>query len=223
LLTVEDPVEYPVTGIGQIQIATKVGLTFAAALRSILRLDPDIILVGEIRDHETLDIAIEAALTGHLVLSTLHTNDAVSAISRMAEMGAARHQIAATLVGVLAQRLVRKVCPHCVHPIEATADEREFLGVTPDEPLLLRRGVGCDLCDGIGYKGRMGVYEVLEVGGELPDAITTGQSTLDLWRLARREGMGTLLEDGKAKVLAGHTTAAEIQRVIGLREKGTMS
>jgi type IV pilus assembly protein PilB len=219
LLTVEDPVEYPVAGIGQIQIASKVGLTFAAALRSILRLDPDVILVGEIRDHETLEIALEAALTGHLVLSTLHTNDAVSAISRMAEMGAPRHQIAATVVGVLAQRLVRKNCPHCVKPLAPTVEERDFLGIGDDD-VLLRRGVGCDLCDGIGYKGRMGVYEVLEVSGELADAITGGASTLDLWRLARAGGMGTLLEDGKAKVLEGHTTCQEIQRVIGFREKG---
>jgi type IV pilus assembly protein PilB len=219
LLTVEDPVEYPVAGIGQIQIASKVGLTFAAALRSILRLDPDVILVGEIRDHETLEIALEAALTGHLVLSTLHTNDAVSAISRMAEMGAPRHQIAATVVGVLAQRLVRKNCPHCVKDVVPTAEEREFLGVGGQE-VMLRRGIGCDLCDGIGYKGRMGVYEVLEVGGELADAISAGGSTLDLWRLARQHGMSTLLEDGKAKVLEGHTTCQEIQRVIGFREKG---
>lgn len=219
LLTVEDPVEYPVAGIGQIQIASKVGLTFAAALRSILRLDPDVILVGEIRDHETLEIALEAALTGHLVLSTLHTNDAVSAISRMAEMGAPRHQIAATLVGVLAQRLVRKVCPHCVKPVEPTPEERAFLALGQD-PVLLRRGTGCDLCDGVGYKGRMGVYEVLETNAEMADAIVAGQSTLDLWRLARRSGMGTLLEDGKAKVVEGHTTVQEVQRVIGLREKG---
>ncbi|MDB5099663.1 MAG: putative type secretion system protein HxcR [Cyanobacteria bacterium RYN_339] len=219
LLTVEDPVEYPVSGIGQIQIAAKVGLTFAAALRSILRLDPDVILVGEIRDHETLEIAMEAALTGHLVLSTLHTNDAVSAISRMAEMGAPRHQIAATVVAVLAQRLVRKNCPHCVKSVTPSLEEREFLGIGDDD-VTLQRGVGCDLCDGIGYKGRMGVYEILEVDAELADAITNGASTLDMWRMARKAGMGTLLEDGKAKVLEGHTTALEIQRVIGLREKG---
>ncbi|HEY9722705.1 MAG TPA: ATPase, T2SS/T4P/T4SS family [Oscillatoriaceae cyanobacterium] len=218
ILTVEDPVEYPVPGIGQIQVLPAIGLTFAAALRSILRLDPDVVLVGEIRDHETLEIALEAAMTGHLVLSTLHTNDAVSAIGRLIEMGAPRHQVAATVVGVLAQRLVRRICPQCRVPAPADAEARAFLGVPADAPLELARGTGCDHCNQLGYRGMVGVYEVIEVDAPFAELISAGASNLDLWRKAREGGMTTLLDDGKAKVRSQQTTIPEVQRVIGYRD-----
>jgi type IV pilus assembly protein PilB len=219
ILTAEDPVEYPVNGIGQIQVAPKVGLTFAAALRSMLRLDPDVILVGEIRDKETLDIALEAAMTGHLVLSTLHTNDAASAVGRMIEMGAAPHMVAACLQGVLAQRLVRRVCAHCSQAVEASPAEAAFLGASADEPPTLVVGAGCQACGMIGYKGRVAVYEVLEMNGDLADHVNAHASTQTLWRAAREGGMTTLLDDGRAKVSAHQTTVAEVQRVLGARER----
>jgi general secretion pathway protein E len=220
ILTAEDPVEYPVSGIGQIQVAPKVGLTFASALRSMLRLDPDVILVGEIRDKETLDIALEAAMTGHLVLSTLHTNDAVSAIGRMIEMGAAPHMVAATLVGVLAQRLVRRACPHCSQAVPASPTELSFLGQPEDaEDVSLVVGTGCPACNGIGYKGRLAVYEVLEMDGDLAEQVNEHASTQALWRTARLAGMATMLDDGKSKVLAHQTSVAELQRVLGARER----
>ena len=221
ILTVEDPVEYPVPGIGQIQVMPAVGLTFATALRTLLRLDPDVILVGEIRDHETLEVALEAAQTGHLVLSTMHTNDAVAAVGRMIEMGAPRHQVAATLVGVLAQRLVRRSCVHCLRPATLTSDERTFLRLAADDDHAgLKMGVGCDLCDGIGYLGRIALYEVLEVNADFADAISAGGSPHALWRLALEGGMATLLDDGRAKAMANQTTAHEVLRVVGPRARG---
>lgn len=221
ILTVEDPVEYPVPGIGQIQVMPSVGLTFAAALRTLLRLDPDVILVGEIRDHETLEVALEAAQTGHLVLSTMHTNDAVAAVGRMIEMGAPRHQVAATLVGVLAQRLVRRSCVHCLKPAALTGDERAFLRLAADdEHAHLRQAVGCDICDGIGYLGRIALYEVLEVDATFADAISAGDSPHALWRRALGAGMETLIDDGRAKALANQTTAQEVLRVVGPRSRG---
>jgi type II secretory ATPase GspE/PulE/Tfp pilus assembly ATPase PilB-like protein len=216
VITVEDPVEYPLGGMRQIQVAPVAGITFASALRSILRLDPDVILIGEIRDEVTLEIALEAALTGHLVISTLHTNDAVSAVTRMIEMGAPRHQVAASLVGALAQRLVRRICRGCLRERAPTEDEAAFLG---PEARTVAYGVGCDACAGVGFRGRLGVFEILESSAELSDAISGQASTHQLWRLARAEGLETLLEDGRRKVLQGQTTVAEVHRVIGARER----
>ena len=163
ILTVEDPVEYDLDGVGQTQINAKIGLTFAGGLRSILRQDPDVVLVGEIRDLETAEISVQASLTGHLVLSTLHTNTAVGAVTRLVDMGVEPFLIASSLVGVLAQRLVRKLCPHCKQSYEPDETQRELLGFTQGESTDVYRAKGCVECDHIGYQGRLGIYELVEI------------------------------------------------------------
>ncbi len=194
IITVEDPVEYKMGGLCQMQVNAKIGVTFATGLRSIVRQDPDIILVGEIRDRETADIAINAALTGHLVLSTLHTNDAVGAVTRLLDMGVESFLISSALYGVLSQRLVRKICPVC-H------------GKTQDAA-----GNKCRRCNGSGYKGRCGIFELLTVDEELRGAINRSASSSELEEIAVRHGMVTLQMDGQAKVRAGVTTAEELNR-----------
>lgn len=216
ILTVEDPVETQVEGITQAEINERGGLSFTACLRAALRQDPDIIMVGEIRDTETAKIAIEASLTGHLVLSTLHTNDAPSAVTRLIDMGVEPFLVASSLVGVQAQRLVRRVCVKCSQDYEATALELE--GLTVDmggrEAVVIKRPGGCEVCNQTGYKGRVGIFEVLIVSDALKQLILKGESDSSIRTLARDEGMKTLVDDVSQKMQAQITTLEEAQRVV---------
>lgn len=217
IITVEDPVEYRMNGVNQVQINTKAGLTFASALRSILRSDPDIVLIGEIRDQETAQIAVQAALTGHLVLSTLHTNDAPSAITRLVEMGIEPFLVSSAVDGVLAQRLVRKLCDRCKEPyqptVESLREARVPLRADGTAPLL-QRAVGCNHCGGTGFRGRMAVHEVMTMSEEIERLTVERRSSEDISRTACDQGMMTLRQDGILKVLAGETSIEEIFRVI---------
>jgi type IV pilus assembly protein PilB len=215
IVTIEDPVEFPVEGISQIQANAKIGLTFAAALRTILRLDPDTIMLGEIRDKETGEIAIEAALTGHMVLSTLHTNSTVETVSRLIDMGIPPFMVSATLLCVIAQRLVRKVCKNCYEEYEANDEEKEFLGLPANEPYTLARGKGCDICNQTGHKGQLGVFEILEVTRTIKDMINHEESALVMLDAAQKNGMLTLLDDGKKKARRRQTSVEEVIRVLG--------
>jgi type IV pilus assembly protein PilB len=217
IVTVEDPVEYRLPGIAQVQIHPKAGLTYAAALRSILRQDPDVVLVGEMRDHETAQIGMEAALTGHLVLSTLHTNDAPSAMSRLGEMGIDPFLVASSVDCVLAQRLARRLCASCRQPHPSDPDELQAAGIAlPSDAALpaLYRAVGCGHCANTGYRGRLAVHEVLRVSEEIERTIVARASSDEIGRVAREQGMRTLRRDGLEKVLQGHTTMEEIARVV---------
>ena len=211
-MTVEDPVEYEIPGINQVQVNPQAGLDFAKALRAFLRQDPDIIMVGEIRDTETAKIAVEAALTGHLVIATLHTNDAAGAITRLDEMGVELFNISASLIGVLAQRLVRKVCDHCKVEVEPDPEVLRRLELTPEdlEGATLYRGAGCERCGGTGYKGRYAIHELLVIDDEIRHAIIEGKSATEIKELARKKGMKTLREDGIQKALQGITTLEEV-------------
>jgi general secretion pathway protein E len=213
IVTVEDPVEYELPGVPQVPVNAKVGLTFANALRSILRQDPDVMLVGEIRDHDTADIATHAALTGHLVLSTLHTNDAATALTRLIDIGIEPYLVASTVEAVLAQRLVRKICTACSVPIELSFEERIALGIPEGEELKARRGTGCAECRGTGYRGRTGIYELLVMDDELRGSLDASASARTLNRLACRKGMKLLHEDGVRLIREGVTTAEEVLRV----------
>ncbi len=208
IITIEDPIEYQLKGVGQIQVNPKIDLTFANGLRSILRQDPDIIMVGEIRDSETAEIAMQASLTGHLVLSTLHTNDAATAVTRLTDMGVEPFMVASTLSAVLAQRLVRVICPHCR---EEYKPEREYAGITLPE--LLYRGRGCDKCFNLGSMGRTGIYELLLIDSELCSMIIRQVPAGVIKEYAVSRGMRTLREDGLAKAAAGITTIEEVLRV----------
>jgi len=221
IITVEDPVEYRLQGINQVQVNTKAGLTFAAGLRSILRCDPDIVMIGEIRDRETAQIAVESALTGHLVLATIHTNDAAGALTRLSEMGVEPFLSASAVTGILAQRLARRLCSHCKEKTSiGHAVLREAMDVTalpaglPD-PAPIFRPTGCPRCQDTGYKGRVGVYEMLVMSEAMQRLTVEGASGEDIGRQARREGMRTLREDGLLKVLSGHTSIEEIARAVG--------
>lgn len=216
VITVEDPVEYRLAGINQVQTNNKAGLTFASALRSILRSDPDIVLIGEIRDHETANIAVEAALTGHLVLTTLHTNDAPSAITRLVEMGIEPFLVGSALDCVVAQRLCRALCPKCKEAYEPDRQELAQLGfvIPPDGPESLYRPVGCSSCAGTGYRGRMALHEVMAVDEGI-ERLTVARASADqLNESARASGMTSLREDGWQKVLSGRTSVEEILRVV---------
>ncbi|HHD73219.1 MAG TPA: type II/IV secretion system protein [Epsilonproteobacteria bacterium] len=216
IITVEDPVEYQMNGIQQVQVNAHVGLGFADALRSILRQDPDKIMVGEIRDHETLRVAIQAALTGHLVISTLHTNDAISAVNRILDMGIESYLVSGALVGIQAQRLVRKICPHCkteFMPSEKLiSDIREYLS---EEPVFYR-GEGCKECQHSGYMGREMISEVLPISETLSRMIAAGASKEEMSKQAIQEGFVSMFEDGINKALAGETTLEEVYRVARL-------
>jgi general secretion pathway protein E len=208
IITIEDPIEYQIKGIGQIQVNPKIELTFASGLRSILRQDPDIIMVGEIRDAETAEIAIQASLTGHLVLSTLHTNDAATAVTRMVDMGIEPFMIASSLSAVVAQRLVRVICPHCR---EAYKPVEEHAGITlPDT---LYRGRGCDACLGMGTMGRTAIYEIMPIDQELCSMIIRRSHAGEIKEYAVSRGMKTLRDDGLARAAAGITTIEEVLRV----------
>jgi type IV pilus assembly protein PilB len=214
VITLEDPVEYRLQGIRQAQINPKAGLTFAAGLRSILRQDPDIVMVGEIRDGETANIAVQAALTGHLVFSTLHTNDAPSTLIRLSEMGIPPFLIATSVEGVLAQRLIRKLCPDCKEPYQATPEDLEDLRLQEAGELVIHRPKGCRSCKNTGYRGRLGIYELLLADPEIKEMILRKASPGVIGETARRtQGMKTLREDGVAKVLKGITSVEELNRV----------
>jgi type IV pilus assembly protein PilB len=217
IITVEDPVEYRLPGINQIQTHPKAGLTFASALRSILRSDPDIVLIGEIRDRETAQISTEAALTGHLVLSSLHTNDAASALTRLVEMGIEPYLVSSALDCVLAQRLARKLCARCKEAYSPTEEElaRAQLPLEPGRPPPeLYRAVGCTACGNTGYKGRMAIHEVMTVTEEIERLVVESASSEEIKKVARSQGMATLRQDGMAKVGLGQTSIEEILRVV---------
>ncbi len=217
VITVEDPVEYRVAGINQVQTNAKAGLTFASALRSILRSDPDVVLIGEIRDHETAQIAVEAALTGHLVLSTLHTNDAPSAVTRLIEMGIEPFLVGSALDCVLAQRLARRLCTKCREPYTPDREvlEAARFPLEQDQPVpTLFRPVGCPVCAKTGYKGRLALHEVMLITEEVERLAVTRASSAAITEVARSQGMTSLREDGLAKVLAGLTSMDEILRVV---------
>ena len=215
-ITVEDPVEFRMKGINQVQVNVKAGLTFAAALRSILRADPDVVLIGEIRDQETATIAIEASLTGHLVLSTLHTNDAPSAVTRMTEMGVEPFLISSSLAAVMAQRLARRLCKRCAKKDKATVAELKMLGVPykeGDELPDVWRPVGCQECSNTGYKGRVAIQQVMGVDEKMEGLIAKGATSLEIEKAATEAGMTSLREDGWQKALAGVTSVEEVLRV----------
>lgn len=211
IMTIEDPVEYKLKGIAQIAVHPKIGLSFAAGLRHILRQDPDIVMVGEIRDSETAEIAIQASLTGHLVLSTLHTNDAPSAIPRLMDMGIEPYLLSSTISGVLAQRLVRKICPSCREEYEPSKQELALLGIKHKEKLF--HGKGCKNCFGSGYKGRCGIYELLSINDEFQSKIAQKTDALELRRLAKDQGFMTLRDHGLSLIKQGITTIAEVLRM----------
>jgi type IV pilus assembly protein PilB len=214
ILTAEDPIEFNLAGINQVQMKEQIGLTFASAMRSFLRQDPDIILVGEIRDFETAEIAVKAALTGHLVLSTLHTNDAPSTVNRLMNMGIEPFLVATAVNCIAAQRLVRKVCSQCAEDVDTSPQTLIQVGFAPDEvkSLKVKRGRGCEKCKNTGYKGRIGLFEVLLFTDEIRDMILTGASSIELKRRAIEEGMVTLRMAGLHKIRDGVTTLEEVLR-----------
>ncbi len=206
IITIEDPVEYQMDGINQIHVNPQIGLSFASGLRHIVRQDPDVIMVGEIRDRETADVAIRAALTGHFVFSTLHTNDAPSAITRLTDMGVENYLITSSVVAVLAQRLVRQICRGCIAP---SAPEYTPFG----HQVNTFRGVGCATCSGTGYRGRVGIFELMELNEEIRRMIMANDDASRLTTAARKNGMRQLREDGWDKIAAGVTTPEEVLRV----------
>jgi type II secretion system protein E len=212
IITVEEPIEYQMTGINQVQVNPEIGMTFPAALRSILRQAPNIIMIGEIRDLETAGIATNASLTGHLVFSTLHTNDAPSAVARLIDIGVQPFLVASSLRAIMAQRLVRRICQNCKQPAELSESEMRALRIEPGQlrDAQVMHGKGCEQCRGLGYKGRMGIFEIFVLDDEARHMINRRSATLSLRQRARELGMRTLREDGIRKVLAGQTTAEEV-------------
>jgi type II secretory ATPase GspE/PulE/Tfp pilus assembly ATPase PilB-like protein len=214
IITVEDPVEYHLTGVTQVPVHAKAGITFAAALRSILRQDPDVLMVGEMRDGETAAIAVQAAMTGHLVFSTLHTNDAVSALTRLVDLRVEPYMIAATIEGALAQRLVRRICAECRERYRPDPAAAAILAGRPVGSLVLERGRGCAACRQTGYRGRTGIFELMVMTDEIRHHLLTSADLGALRRLVREQGMTTLRQDAWAKVQAGITTIEEVLRVV---------
>jgi general secretion pathway protein E len=226
IITIEDPIEYEVPGVNQMQVRSEIGLTFASALRHVLRQDPDVIMVGEIRDRETADIAIRASLTGHLVFSTLHTNDAPGAITRLVDMGIEPFLVVSAIELVIAQRLVRRLCPECSRPEPVSKvrvlESLSILGCNPAEAetvTTLKAPVGCDRCRGTGYRGRIGLFEIFQLDEELHSLVLKRESTRALTTMARQHGMRTLGQSGWEKVKAGYTTLDEVLRVISVSDK----
>lgn len=213
MITVEDPVEYQLDGITQIQVNSKIGLNFASGLRSIVRQDPDVIMIGEIRDQETASIAIESALTGHLVFSTLHTNDAAGSISRLQDMGIEPYLISSSMLAIQAQRLVREICPKCTTEYKMTEVEAKLLDIEVDEIPVIRKGKGCNHCGGTGYRGRSGLYELLIISDEIRHLINTGADSNEIRKKAVAQGMLTLRQDALSKLANGVTTVEEVVRV----------
>jgi type IV pilus assembly protein PilB len=219
IITVEDPVEYRLAGVNQIQINPRAGLTFATSLRSILRSDPDVVMVGEIRDGETAKISIEASLTGHFVLTTLHTNDAPSTLTRLNEMGVEPFLVGSAVSAVLAQRLARKLCSHCCEMYSPSVDELLKARVSPDvaaanDGITFYRKVGCPRCSQTGYRGRIGIFQLLTMSEEIESLAVTGAGRDEIERAAMRGGMRTMWDDGISKVGAGLTSIEELARVV---------
>lgn len=214
IITVEDPVEYQLPGITQVPVHRQAGVTFGSALRSILRQDPDVVMVGEMRDGETAEIAVQAAMTGHLVVSTLHTNDAIGAIPRLVDLGIPEYLVAATVEGVLAQRLVRRICDNCREEYRPAAEQIALLARRPMRRMTLWRGAGCAHCRGTGFRGRVGIYELLVLSDDVKDAIVRRAPRSELRALAERAGMRALGVDGWSKVEVGVTTIGEVLRVV---------
>ncbi|MEO7083003.1 MAG: GspE/PulE family protein [Gemmatimonadaceae bacterium] len=212
IITVEDPIEYQLPGITQMPVHRQAGVTFGSALRAILRQDPDVVMIGETRDAETAEIAVQAAMTGHLVFTTLHTNDAISAVPRLLDLGVPDYLVGATLEGVLAQRLVRQICAGCREPYEATADALSVFAGSSDRTVW--RGAGCDACRGTGYRGRIGIFELFAMTDDLRDAIAARESRSRLRALTADAGLVSLRDDGWLKVQAGLTTIEEVMRVV---------
>tara|TARA_Y100001968_G_scaffold331708_1_gene387311 strand:- start:58 stop:1725 length:1668 start_codon:yes stop_codon:yes gene_type:complete len=215
IVTVEDPIEYDLDNINQAQINTKSGVTFASALRSILRQDPDIIMVGEVRDEETVELGIRAALTGHLVFSTVHTNDAASGFTRLLNWNVEPFLIASTVKGILAQRLVRRICKECKEPHDPTKEELRMIGIDEQEPIKSFIGKGCLSCRNTGFKGRIGIYELLLVDGAISELVLSQAPGYKIREQARKNGMTTLLEDGIIKIERGDTTISEVYETLG--------
>jgi len=216
IITIEDPVEYQIAGVNQVQVREEVGMTFASGLRSILRQDPDIIMIGEIRDFETAQIAVRASLTGHLVLSTLHTNSAVAAVTRLIDMGVEPFLISSSLEGVVAQRLVRRVCRDCAEEMQPTEREKELFQAHGIEFGTIKRGIGCSSCNMTGYRGRLAIQEVLPVDDVIRDKIANKANMNDIREYAKSAGMSFLLQDGLLKVAQGLTTTEEVLRVAAI-------
>jgi len=214
IITVEDPIEYQLPGITQVPVHRQAGVTFATALRAILRQDPDVVMIGEMRDRETAEIAVQAAMTGHLVFSTLHTNDAITAVPRLLDLEIPDYLVAATLEGVLAQRLVRRVCSDCRVSYEPTTEAIGAVAGRPVERMTLTRGAGCAECRGTGFRGRVGLFELLRINDEVRDAVATRASRAELRDCALRAGLLSLRGDGWLKVEAGLTTVEEVIRVV---------
>jgi general secretion pathway protein E len=212
IVTVEDPIEYYLDGIGQTQVNNKVDLTFARGLRAILRQDPDVVMVGEIRDLETAQIAVQASLTGHLVMSSLHTNTAIGSINRLRDMGVEPFLLSSSLVGVLAQRLVRTLCPHCKSPYTASEEELQVLGRPVNEGVTLYTPTGCEKCHQHGYMGRTGIYELITIDETLRNLIHKGSGEIEMLAHARTMS-DSIRQDGMKRVLNGDTTIDEIIRV----------
>ena len=215
IVTVEDPVEYDLDNINQAQINQKSGVTFASALRSILRQDPDIIMVGEVRDEETVELGIRAALTGHLVFSTIHTNDAASGFTRLLNWDVEPFLIASTVKGILAQRLVRRICNECKESYSPNENELEMIGLDKDDPIEAYKGKGCLACRNTGFKGRIGIYELLLMDGEISELVLNQEPGYKIREQARANGMTTLLEDGLIKIKRGDTTISEVYETLG--------
>jgi general secretion pathway protein E len=213
IITVEDPVEYQLVGVGQMQVNPKINLSFAAGLRSILRQDPDVIMIGEIRDRETAEIAIHASLTGHLVFSTLHTNDAASAATRLIDMGIEPFLVASSVVAVLAQRLLRRICPDCKRSYTASEEELDRLDLPPGSNTTLYRGAGCAACSQTGYRGRTGIFELMVLDDEIRRLIGSKADSTAIKQAAIAKGMVTLKQEGADRVIQGHTTLEEVMRI----------
>ena len=214
VITVEDPVEYQIPLVQQIQANPKIGYGFAEALRTILRQDPDIVMIGEVRDTDTLNAAIQASLTGHLVLATLHTNDAISSVTRMIQMGAENFLVADSLIGVVAQRLIRKICPHCKTEYKPPMNVLKRLDKYFDENTIFYKGAGCKACDMTGYKGREMISEILTIDDKLSEMINENKSKLELLEYAKSQGHKTLADDAVQKVKDGKTTIDELLRIV---------
>ena len=215
IVTVEDPIEYDLDNINQAQVNTKSGVTFASALRSILRQDPDIIMVGEVRDEETVELGIRAALTGHLVFSTVHTNDAASGFTRLLNWDVEPFLISSTVKGILAQRLVRRICEECKEAYIPNVEELQMIGMDGKDNLKAFRGKGCLACRNSGYKGRIGIYELLLMDADISELVLNQAPGYKIREQARKNGMTTLLEDGIIKIERGDTTISEVYETLG--------
>jgi type IV pilus assembly protein PilB len=215
IITAEDPVEYYLPGINQVEVKHSIGLDFALIIRAMLRQAPNVILVGEMRDHETASMGIQASLTGHLVFSTLHTNDAPSAITRMVDIGVPAYLVAGSVIGIMAQRLVRVVCSKCKQPFTPSDAQLEVAGITPEQvaSATFMKGTGCSHCNKTGYRGRIGIYELMTMTSKVRELAFAGATTVEIRRAAVKGGMSTLYEDGLNKVMQGITTLDEVFRV----------